>query len=159
MPPSLPLMPRLSASMRRISSRSFPICAQCRRSFTSDLPRYSGHNRWSKIRHEKGAADQKKNAQRSTFAQNLTLYSKRAYPPAHLPMFLPTIQCRKLTIETWHIIHTAVYGPDPNMNSQLASVIAAAKKGTITTRRIFPPDYDTPLPPLIPHSTTPPQLN
>lgn len=57
----------------------------------------SGHNRWSKIKHEKGAADAKKNAQRSTFAKNLTLYSK-------------------------------LYGPDPNMNSQLATLIAIAKK-------------------------------
>ncbi|OTA94497.1 hypothetical protein M434DRAFT_394643 [Hypoxylon sp. CO27-5] len=79
------------------SSASIAICAQCRRSFTSSSVLRSGHNRWSKIRHEKGAADAKKNIQRSTFAKHLTLYSK-------------------------------LYGPDPNLNSQLASVIAAAKK-------------------------------
>ncbi|KAK7749073.1 hypothetical protein SLS62_008468 [Diatrype stigma] len=56
-----------------------------------------GHNRWSKIKHEKGAADKKKNAQRTTFANHLTLYSK-------------------------------LYGADPSLNSQLASVITAAKK-------------------------------
>ena len=56
------------------------VCAQCRhrRAFSSVAARYSGHNRWSKIRHEKGAADQKKTAQRSVFAKHLTLYSKRA---------------------------------------------------------------------------------
>ncbi|OTA61987.1 YebC-like protein [Hypoxylon sp. EC38] len=79
------------------STASTAICAQCRRSFTSSSVFRSGHNRWSKIRHEKGAADAKKNIQRSTFAKHLTLYSK-------------------------------LYGPDPNLNSQLASVIAAAKK-------------------------------
>ncbi|KAI1409552.1 YebC-like protein [Hypoxylon sp. FL1857] len=73
------------------------ICAQCRRTFTSSSVLRSGHNRWSKIRHEKGAADAKKTAQRSAFAKNLTLYSK-------------------------------LYGPDPNLNPQLANVIAAAKK-------------------------------
>ncbi|KAI1372971.1 YebC-like protein [Hypoxylon crocopeplum] len=80
---------------RTFASRS--ICAQCRRSFASSSVLRSGHNRWSKIRHEKGAADAKKNVQRSIFAKNLTLYSK-------------------------------LYGPDPNLNSQLATVIAAAKR-------------------------------
>ncbi|KAI0103087.1 YebC-like protein [Hypoxylon sp. NC0597] len=79
------------------STVSTIICAQCRRSFTSNSVLRSGHNRWSKIRHEKGAADAKKNALRSTFSKHLTLYSK-------------------------------LYGPDPNLNPQLASVIAAAKK-------------------------------
>ncbi|KAI0834437.1 YebC-like protein [Hypoxylon sp. FL0890] len=73
------------------------ICTQCRRSFTPSSALRSGHNRWSKIRHEKGTADAKKTAQRTVFAKNLTLYSK------------------------W-------YGPDPNLNSQLATVITAAKK-------------------------------
>ncbi|RYP49605.1 hypothetical protein DL768_004726 [Monosporascus sp. mg162] len=71
--------------------------ARCRRSFSSSTAFHSGHNRWSKIRHEKGAADQKKTLQRNTFAKHLTLYSR-------------------------------LYGPDPNMNPQLASVIATAKK-------------------------------
>lgn len=47
-----------------------------RRSFSSTPPSASGHNRWSKIRHEKGAADMKKTAQRNTFAKHLALYSK-----------------------------------------------------------------------------------
>lgn len=72
-PPFLPFA-RFGATIRIPRSS---ICAQCRRSFTSDVARYSGHNRWSKIKHEKGAADKKKNAQRTTFANHLTLYSKR----------------------------------------------------------------------------------
>ncbi|RKF83248.1 putative transcriptional regulatory protein [Golovinomyces cichoracearum] len=36
----------------------------------------SGHNRWSKIKHEKGAADAKKNRVRSSMAGELTLASK-----------------------------------------------------------------------------------
>ncbi|KAI1487781.1 transcriptional regulator TACO1-like protein [Biscogniauxia mediterranea] len=73
------------------------LCAQCRRTIVSSAVLRSGHNRWSKIRHQKGAADQKKTAQRSTFAKHLALYTK-------------------------------LYGPDPNMNTALAGVIAAAKK-------------------------------
>ncbi|KAI1477356.1 YebC-like protein [Daldinia eschscholtzii] len=61
-------------------STAFAICAQCRRSFASSAVLNSGHNRWSKIRHEKGAADAKKNTQRSGFAKNLTLWS-RLYGP------------------------------------------------------------------------------
>ncbi|KAI1134919.1 YebC-like protein [Hypoxylon sp. FL0543] len=86
-----------SRSLTPRSTAPTAICVQCRRSFTSSSVLRSGHNRWSKIRHEKGAADAKKNAQRSIFAKNLTLYSK-------------------------------LYGPDPNLNSQLAALIATAKK-------------------------------
>ncbi|KAI0156642.1 YebC-like protein [Hypoxylon sp. FL1284] len=79
------------------SATSVAVCAQCRRTFSSNPALLSGHNRWSKIKHEKGAADAKKNAQRSTFSKQLTLCSK-------------------------------LYGPDPNLNSQLATLIAAVKK-------------------------------
>ncbi|KAH8668300.1 transcriptional regulator TACO1-like protein [Xylariales sp. PMI_506] len=51
-------------------------CPQCFRSLSSAKPLFSGHNRWSKIRHEKGAADKKKTAERGMFAKNLTLYSR-----------------------------------------------------------------------------------
>ncbi|KAI1444901.1 YebC-like protein [Annulohypoxylon stygium] len=73
------------------------ICAICHRSFSSSSLLRSGHNRWSKIRHKKGAADAKKNAQNTNFSKNLTLYSK-------------------------------LFGPDPSLNSRLATFIAAAKK-------------------------------
>ncbi|RKF57130.1 putative transcriptional regulatory protein [Erysiphe neolycopersici] len=59
----------------------------------------SGHNRWSKIKHEKGAADAKKNRVRSSIAGELTLASK-------------------------------LYGPDPNLNPRLATLITNAKKDT-----------------------------
>ncbi|KAI1128048.1 duf28 domain-containing protein [Nemania abortiva] len=88
------------SSLTRIPlSRPFrsTICAQCRRSFAASAVLSSGHNKWSKIKHEKAAADKKKNTQRSAFAKQLTMYSK-------------------------------MYGADPNLNTQLASVIAIAKK-------------------------------
>jgi transcriptional/translational regulatory protein YebC/TACO1 len=37
----------------------------------------SGHNKWSKIRHDKAANDAKKNAARTIFTKNIALYSKR----------------------------------------------------------------------------------
>ncbi|KAI0880830.1 YebC-like protein [Annulohypoxylon maeteangense] len=74
----------MSTYLSSISSRSLAprstaptvICALCRRSLSSSLLLRSGHNRWSKIRHKKGAADAKKNTQNSNFSKNLTLYSK-----------------------------------------------------------------------------------
>ncbi|KAI1816777.1 duf28 domain-containing protein [Poronia punctata] len=73
------------------------ICAQCRRSLASSAVLNSGHNKWSKIKHEKAAADKRKTAVRNTFSKQLTMYSK-------------------------------LYGADPTLNSQLAHVIAVAKK-------------------------------
>ncbi|KAK9789080.1 putative Transcriptional regulatory protein [Seiridium cardinale] len=66
------LRPRRPAIQLQDSS----ICLQCCRAFTSSPSIYSGHNRWSKIKHEKGAADKKKTAARSLFAKYLALYSK-----------------------------------------------------------------------------------
>ncbi|KAI1754340.1 duf28 domain-containing protein [Xylaria castorea] len=83
----------LSNAIRSTST----ICAQCRRSFTTNAILSSGHNKWSKIKHEKAAADKKKHTQRGHFSKTLTMYSK-------------------------------MYGADPNLNTQLASVITLAKK-------------------------------
>ncbi|KAI1326059.1 transcriptional regulator TACO1-like protein [Xylariaceae sp. FL0255] len=87
----------LPSPARALGSTSIAICAQCRRSFASNAVLYSGHNKWSKIKHEKAAADKKKTAVRTMFAKQLTMY-------------------------------TRFHGADPNLNSQLASTIAAAKK-------------------------------
>ncbi|AEO57847.1 hypothetical protein MYCTH_2304543 [Thermothelomyces thermophilus ATCC 42464] len=81
------------------------ICAQCRRAFVSSPILQAGHNKWSKIRHDKAANDMKKNAARTLFCKNITLYSK-------------------------------LYGPDPNLNPQLASAITAAKKASVPKDKI-----------------------
>ncbi|KAI0005696.1 YebC-like protein [Xylariaceae sp. FL0662B] len=69
------------AAVRLAMSTLSPPCWRC---FNSASILSSGHNRWSKIKHEKGAADQKKNAQRSTLSKNLTLYSKLYGPDPKL---------------------------------------------------------------------------
>jgi hypothetical protein len=51
------------------------ICARCAGLSTSGALA-SGHNRWSKIKHEKGAVDAKKNKQRSIFAHEIATASK-----------------------------------------------------------------------------------
>ncbi|KAI2463942.1 YebC-like protein [Annulohypoxylon bovei var. microspora] len=89
-----------SFSSRMLAPRSttpYIVCTACRRSFSSSSLLRSGHNRWSKIRHKKGAADAKRNTQNTNFSKNLALYSK-------------------------------LFGADPRLNSQLATVIGLAKK-------------------------------
>jgi hypothetical protein len=56
------------------------VCAQCRRTFVSSPTLQSGHNKWSKIKHDKAANDAKKNATRTIFTKNIALYSKRTPP-------------------------------------------------------------------------------
>jgi len=51
------------------------ICRQCRL-FATTGPRPSGHNRWSKIKHDKGKTDAAKNRQRSIFAHEIATASK-----------------------------------------------------------------------------------
>ena len=65
--------------------KSFPlrgeyICFRCLQFSTSSASR-SGHNRWSKIKHDKGAVDAKKNVLRSSFSREITLASKCTFPP------------------------------------------------------------------------------
>ncbi|GAP87417.1 putative yfcA protein [Rosellinia necatrix] len=95
----LSILPLPTRIVRSTPIRS-TICAQCRRSFTASATLPSGHSKWSKIKHEKAAADKKKTARRNVFAKQLMLYSR-------------------------------LYGPDPNMNGQLAYIISTAKKAGV----------------------------
>ncbi|KAK0623081.1 transcriptional regulator TACO1-like protein [Immersiella caudata] len=52
------------------------LCAQCRRPFFSGRTQQSGHNKWSKIRHDKAVKDGQKAKVRSELAKLITLYSK-----------------------------------------------------------------------------------
>jgi hypothetical protein len=54
-----------------------PICFQCRRNLTTSSVQLSGHNKWSKIKHKKAAADKKISKVNSYLCKQLTLYSKR----------------------------------------------------------------------------------
>ena len=65
--------------------RNGPACVQSRRSFHLMPSLQSGHNKWSKIRHEKAAADKKKGNARALIAKNIILYSKCASPVARTP--------------------------------------------------------------------------
>lgn len=103
-------------------ARPSTICPRCRRAFSATTITQSGHNKWSKIKHTKGRADQKKTSERTLFVQAITLYSKCSYcfPPV----------CLGLRCVACSHIFNAVYGPDPNLNASLANAIAIAKKAS-----------------------------
>ncbi|GAB1320389.1 hypothetical protein MFIFM68171_10599 [Madurella fahalii] len=63
-------------------------CAQCRRGFSSSPVLQSGHNKWSKIRHDKAANDAKKNVARTIFTKNIAFCSKLFGPD---PNFNPQL--------------------------------------------------------------------
>jgi hypothetical protein len=52
-----------------------PACSGCRL-LTTAKPQRSGHNRWSKIKHDKAGVDAKKNKERSVFSHEIAMASK-----------------------------------------------------------------------------------
>lgn len=78
------MAPSRGLTSKVFSSRAF-ICPQCRlRAFSTATTLTSGHNRWSKIKHDKGKADAVKNKQRSIFAQEIATASKLFGPDPSL---------------------------------------------------------------------------
>ena len=69
-------MAAFSRGLPSLPTRGHLISARCVQ-FSTTSTAQSGHNRWSKIKHDKGSADAKKNLQRSVFAREITLASRR----------------------------------------------------------------------------------
>ncbi|TID02777.1 putative transcriptional regulatory protein [Colletotrichum higginsianum] len=69
---------------------AFPFCHQCLRPLSTTPAAPSGHNKWSKIKHRKGAADAQKNSMRSQHSKMIALYSRRATPPPFPPGSTPS---------------------------------------------------------------------
>ncbi|ATZ58682.1 hypothetical protein BCIN_16g03920 [Botrytis cinerea B05.10] len=90
-------MPAFSRGLRPFLRTDY-ICSKCLQ-FSTTSAASSGHNRWSKIKHDKGAVDAKKTKARSIIAHDIALAVK-------------------------------LHGADPYINPRLATVLAAAKKGT-----------------------------
>ncbi|GJC95579.1 DUF28 domain-containing protein [Colletotrichum higginsianum] len=59
---------------------AFPFCHQCLRPLSTTPAAPSGHNKWSKIKHRKGAADAQKNSMRSQHSKMIALYSRPGVP-------------------------------------------------------------------------------
>ena len=74
------IMAAFSRGLRSFVFRNEYMRCQCL-GFSSTATTRSGHNRWSKIKHDKGTADAKKNRERSVLAAKITLASKRMIQP------------------------------------------------------------------------------
>ncbi|OHW95040.1 DUF28 domain-containing protein [Colletotrichum incanum] len=83
------MRPLASFSVRSIASRiiAAPVpraqptfCHQCLRRLSTTPAAPSGHNKWSKIKHKKGAADAQKNSMRSQHSKTIALYSRHGVP-------------------------------------------------------------------------------
>ncbi|KAI9756971.1 MAG: hypothetical protein M4579_003629 [Chaenotheca gracillima] len=66
---------RAGGSFKGFTKYHAPCPAGCRRLSAAAIVR-SGHNRWSKIKHDKGKADERKNKQRSVLADELAQASR-----------------------------------------------------------------------------------
>jgi hypothetical protein len=68
-------MPAFSRGLRALALKGDFVCSRCLQ-FSTTSAAQSGHNRWSKIKHDKGAVDAKKNVQRSEFSRSIAFASK-----------------------------------------------------------------------------------
>jgi hypothetical protein len=68
-------MALFSRGLRAFAPKHEYMCSRCFQ-FSTTSAAQSGHNRWSKIKHDKGAVDAKKNVQRSEFSKSIAFASK-----------------------------------------------------------------------------------
>jgi len=78
------MAPSRGITILRPLLRQPPSSFQSHRAFSACTVQLSGHNRWSKIKHDKGKADAYKNRQRSVFAQEIATASKLFGPDVNL---------------------------------------------------------------------------
>ncbi|KAJ0296997.1 hypothetical protein COL5a_010712 [Colletotrichum fioriniae] len=71
-----------TAIPRPLAPPTTTFCCQCLRPLSTTPAVLSGHNKWSKIKHKKGAADAQKNNMRSQHSKTIALYSRHGVPKA-----------------------------------------------------------------------------
>ena len=96
-----------------------PPCPLHHRAIGSTLPRSSGHNRWSKIRHKKGAADAQRSALFSRFTHVCFPSSPQDRPADDLDQ------------ELYQALRPPS-SPDPAFNQRLALAVSKAREGGMT---------------------------
>jgi transcriptional/translational regulatory protein YebC/TACO1 len=101
---------------------------------------YSGHNRWSKIRHKKGAVDAQRSAifSRLTnvrqYPSNSSIYEKEDHLRGREDGFKKRRGSQKEKRLTSQEIHQSMkppLSPDPNANPRLAAALQKAKEGGV----------------------------
>ncbi|KAF4923226.1 putative transcriptional regulatory protein [Colletotrichum viniferum] len=128
-----------SSSLRSIASRAIVLgsrsqptfCRQCLRPFSTTPAVASGHNKWSKIKHKKGATDAQKNSMRSQHSKRITLCSK-LYGTVDNPQLANAIEIAKKAGVPKSLIDSAI------ARGQGRSATGAALE-TLTIEAILPP--------------------
>ncbi|KAF6817129.1 DUF28 domain-containing protein [Colletotrichum sojae] len=110
-------MSSFSRSVRSIASRlavGVPVprpqptfCRQCFRPLSTTPAALSGHNKWSKIKHKKGAADAQKNSMRSQHSRTIALYS-RLYGTTDNPQLVSAVAAAKKDGVPRNVIDAAI---------------------------------------------------
>jgi hypothetical protein len=85
-------MAAFSRGLRLLAPKGEFTCSRCLQFSTTSIAQ-SGHNRWSKIKHDKGAVDAKKNVQRSALSKEIALASKRMPFPSFKLLIADQLQC------------------------------------------------------------------
>nr|XP_036577480.1 DUF28 domain-containing protein [Colletotrichum truncatum]KAF6784478.1 DUF28 domain-containing protein [Colletotrichum truncatum] len=112
--------------------RSQPtFCRQCLRPLSTTPAAQSGHNKWSKIRHKKGAADAQKNNMRSQHSKTIALYS-RLYGTNDNPQLAAAVATAKKDGVPKSVIDSAI------ARGQGRSATGASLE-TLTLEAILPP--------------------
>ncbi|OIW33340.1 YebC-like protein [Coniochaeta ligniaria NRRL 30616] len=126
------ISPFIRLPVRKPTTRSLQ--CQCLRSFTASSVQLSGHNKWSKIKHEKGAADKKRSQLHGSIAKLLTLYSKLyGSDPQFNPLLVRTVvEAKKSGMAKDKIESAVARGQGRSTTGQ------QLKK--FTFEAIFPPD-------------------
>ncbi|KAK1595315.1 transcriptional regulator-domain-containing protein [Colletotrichum navitas] len=134
------MRPLASGSLRSIASsitaasrpRAQPaFCHQCLRQLSTTAAAASGHNKWSKIKHRKGAADAQKNSMRSQHSKTIALYS-RLYGTNDNPQLATAIANAKKSGVPKNVIDSAI----ARGQGRTAS---GASLETLTLEAILPP--------------------
>ncbi|WYZ40232.1 hypothetical protein EsH8_IV_000573 [Colletotrichum jinshuiense] len=90
------------------TSRAQPtFCRQCLRPLSTTPAARSGHNKWSKIKHKKGAADAQKNSMRSQHSKTIALYS-RLYGTTDNPQLVAAVAAAKKDGTPKNVIDSAI---------------------------------------------------
>jgi hypothetical protein len=89
-------MAAFSRGLSSLAPRGELTCSRCLQFSTTSIA-HSGHNRWSKIKHDKGAVDAKKNVQRSALSKEIALASKRMPLSSSKLLIANRLQCMEVT--------------------------------------------------------------
>ncbi|KAH6694108.1 DUF28 domain-containing protein [Plectosphaerella plurivora] len=68
--------PSLRTALAAPARLAAPVCRQCLRPLSTTASLDSGHNKWSKIKHRKGAADAQKVTMRTAHSQLIAMHSR-----------------------------------------------------------------------------------